>query len=100
MTLSPSPADSLVVLPDTPAWTAGDSMRVRVRALDASGDPALGDTATIVMGATAAGAIFRPAFGPLSGGEFVTFATATVDRADPGHRARRGGRGDRLRRPS
>ncbi|HEU4765613.1 MAG TPA: hypothetical protein VFT93_08190, partial [Candidatus Eisenbacteria bacterium] len=80
-TVAPSGADSLVVLPDASTWTAGAPVRVRVRALDASGNPALGDTATIVMGSAGAagGAVsFAPAFGSLSGGELVTFATATV----------------------
>ncbi|HYJ31833.1 MAG TPA: hypothetical protein VE326_01305 [Candidatus Binatia bacterium] len=76
--IAPSGVDSLVVLPDAASWTAGAPVRVRVRALDASGNPALGDTATIVMGSTGGGVSFAPAFGSLSGGDFVTFATATA----------------------
>jgi hypothetical protein len=50
---------------------------VLVRALDAFGNVALGDTATIVMGATDA-VSFSPAWGPLVAGEIESFATATL----------------------
>jgi hypothetical protein len=76
-TVSPSGIASLVVLPDAAAWTAGVPARVVVRALDAAGNVASGDTATVVLGATDA-ASFNPAFGALSGGELVLFATATL----------------------
>ncbi|HLQ67727.1 MAG TPA: hypothetical protein VK123_10915, partial [Candidatus Limnocylindrales bacterium] len=76
-TIAPAGAASLVVLPDASTWTAGVPARVVVRALDAGGNVATGDTATIVMGATDP-VTFSPAFGALSGGEFVTFATDTL----------------------
>ena len=76
-TVSPAGINSLVVLPDASTWTVGVPARVVVRALDAGGNLATGDSATIVMGATDPVA-FSPAFGSLSGGQFVTFATATV----------------------
>lgn len=78
VTVGPAGVDSLSVLTDAASWTAGATVRVRVRALDASGNPALGDTATIVMGATGGAASFAPEFGTLSSGEFVTFASATL----------------------
>ncbi|MGE5180146.1 MAG: hypothetical protein ACM3PF_13745 [Bacteroidota bacterium] len=78
VSVSPSGIASLFVAPDLATWTAGDSARVVVHALDASGNAALGDTATIVMGATVAGVAFRPASGPLSGADFVTYATAAA----------------------
>ncbi len=77
VTVIPAAVASLLVLPDSLNWTAGVSVRVRVRPLDPFGNVVAADTATIVMrpaGATG----WSPAFGPLSAGEFVTFATDTV----------------------
>ncbi len=76
-TVTPSGIASLAVLPDASTWTAGVPARVVVRALDASGNVASGDTATVVLGATDA-VSFTPSYGALSGGELVTFATAAL----------------------
>src|SRR5204863_457310 len=58
-------------------WIAGAPVRVRVEPLDAFGNVVLADTATIVM--RPSGALrWAPAFGALSGGAFVTFASDTI----------------------
>jgi hypothetical protein len=68
---------ALAVLPDSATWTAGTPVRVRVRALDAFGNPVPGDGATITM-QPAGGISWSPAAGPLVSGEFVSFGTDTV----------------------
>ncbi|HEY6100484.1 MAG TPA: hypothetical protein VIW03_13700, partial [Anaeromyxobacter sp.] len=68
---------SLQILPDSLGWVAGDPVRVRVRALDAFGNPVPGDTATVALAASGS-VSFAPAFGAMTAGEFVTFARDTV----------------------
>jgi hypothetical protein len=77
VTVVPASAVSLRVLPDTLAWVAGVPVRVRVQPLDAFGNIAFADTATVVM--RASGALrWNPAFGAITAGEFVTFASDTI----------------------
>lgn len=68
---------ALQVLPDSSIWTAGVSVLVRVRAVDAYGNLVPADGATITM--NPAGAVtWSPAAGPLVAGEFVTFGRDTL----------------------
>lgn len=75
--VSPAAAVNLAILPDSLDWEAGASVRVRVRALDAFGNPALADTATVVMRPSGS-LVWSPSFGPLVAGEFVTFGRDIV----------------------
>ncbi|HEX7078744.1 MAG TPA: hypothetical protein VF363_09995 [Candidatus Eisenbacteria bacterium] len=76
-TVGTSAIASLRIVPDATTWTAGAAARVRVQALDAFGNLAVADTATIVLGASDA-VSFSPPFATLSAGEITTFATATL----------------------
>ena len=76
-TVGTSAIASLRILPDATVWTAGVPARVRVQALDGLGNVAVADTGTVIVGATDP-VSFAPAFGSLAGGEFETFATATL----------------------
>ncbi|HET7903540.1 MAG TPA: hypothetical protein VFM17_03165, partial [Candidatus Eisenbacteria bacterium] len=82
--------DSLRVVPDSLAWTAGIPVRVRVVPLDAQGTVVTGDGANADM-RPAAGVSFAPPSGPLATGEFQTFATATVAGTIPSIGADRSG---------
>ncbi|MGE5175546.1 MAG: FlgD immunoglobulin-like domain containing protein [Hyphomicrobiales bacterium] len=77
VTVGASAIASLRIVPDATTWTAGVPSRVRVDALDAFGNVAVGDTATIVMGASDA-VSWSPPSGALSGGSFTAFGTATL----------------------
>lgn len=82
----------LQLIPDSLGWVAGDPVRVRVRAIDSFGNPVPADTATVVMRASGATA-WSPAFGPMTAGEFITFARDTLAEALPSIDADRVGGG-------
>ncbi|HET9950992.1 MAG TPA: hypothetical protein VFS09_04265 [Candidatus Eisenbacteria bacterium] len=75
--VSAGATDSLRVTADSLGWIAGAPVRIRVAPLDAQGNVVLDDAGTAVMRA-APGVSFAPASGPLLGGVFETFATATT----------------------
>ncbi|TMQ62970.1 MAG: T9SS type A sorting domain-containing protein [Candidatus Eisenbacteria bacterium] len=83
---------SLQVLPDSLGWIAGDPVRVRVRAIDAFGNPVPADTATVGL-SSGGSATFTPAFGAMTAGEFVTFARDTLAESVPSLDASRVGGG-------
>lgn len=79
-TVGAAATTTLQVLPDSLSWIAGSPVRVRVRAVDSFGNQVVGDTATVVMRPSGA-TTWAPRFGPMTAGEFVTFATDTVGEA-------------------
>ena len=68
---------SLRVEPDLTDWIAGAPVRVRVRAVDAFGNPVPTDGALVTMSSTGE-VSWSPPSGPLVAGEFETFARDTV----------------------
>jgi len=68
---------SLRVTADSLGWIAGSPVRFRVAPLDAQGNVVVDDAGAAVMRAVP-NVSFAPASGPLLGGYFETFATATV----------------------
>ncbi|HET9251683.1 MAG TPA: Ig-like domain-containing protein [Candidatus Eisenbacteria bacterium] len=83
---------SLRVEPDLTQWTAGQSVRVTVRAVDAFGNPVTTDNAVITM--SSGGSVrWSPVSGPLVGGVFQTFARDTVAESVASIQASRAGGG-------
>jgi hypothetical protein len=73
----PVPVASLQVAADSLTWTAGDSVRVTVRALDANGNTVVSDGALVTM-APSGSVVWSPASGPTVSGVFVAYGRDTV----------------------
>lgn len=81
-TTAPGPTVALRVSPATLSWTAGVSESVRVEAVDAFGNLAVGDGAVVTM-RPAGSVAWSPGSGALAAGAFVTVGRDTVAESIP-----------------